>query len=32
VAEARTRTLIKAQGLIEPVLDDGLLTGAPECG
>jgi two-component system NarL family sensor kinase len=30
VAEARTRTLIKAQGLIEPVLDDGLLTGAPE--
>ena len=30
VAEARTRTLIKAQGLIEPVLDDALLTGSPE--
>ena len=30
VAEARTRTLIKAQGLIEPVLDDALLAGSPE--
>src|SRR5688572_12288784 len=30
VANARTTTLVKAQGLVEPVLDDGLLTGSPE--
>lgn len=29
VANARTTTLAKAQGLVEPVLDDGLLTGSP---
>ena len=30
VANARTTTLAKAQGLVEPVLDDGLLTGSPD--
>jgi signal transduction histidine kinase len=30
VADARTTTLVRAQGFIEPALDDGLLTGAPE--
>ena len=29
IADARTTTLIKAEGLVEPVLDDGILTGAP---
>src|SRR5688572_11599072 len=30
VANARTTTLVKAQGLVEPVLDDGLLSGSPD--
>lgn len=30
VANARTTTLVKAQGLVEPVLDDALLTGSPD--
>lgn len=30
VANARTTTLVKAQGLVEPVLDDDLLTGSPD--
>jgi two-component system, NarL family, sensor kinase len=30
VANARTTTLAKAQGLVEPVLDEDLLTGSPD--
>jgi signal transduction histidine kinase len=30
VADARTTTLIKAQGIVEPSLEEGLLTGDPD--
>ena len=30
IVEARSEALIKAQGLVEPVLDDGLLDGDPD--
>ncbi len=29
IVDARTKTLVKAQGFVEPVVTDGLLTGDP---
>ena len=30
IADARTTTLTKAEGLVQPVLEDGVLTGSPD--